>query len=120
MLPPWKERLTYERKNHRHGGSDRRTKDGKEKKPAAPKKVADTGGFCVYLGPTMMGVIQRGTIYRGGRKEVLDSLAPVIEQHPLIASLVVSDETLPADRIKVKTPGNLLYVNYHKLAKGMK
>ena len=86
-----------------------------KKKPAAPKKVADTGGFCVYLGPTMMGVI-----YRGGRKEVLDSLAPVIEQHPLIASLVVSDETLPADRIKVKTPGNLLYVNYHKLAKGMK
>ena len=78
-----------------------------KKKPAAPKKVADTGGFCVYLGPTMMGVIQRGTIYRGGRKEVLDSLAPVIEQHP-------------ADRIKVKTPGNLLYVNYHKLAKGMK
>ena len=54
------------------------------------------------------------------KKEVLDSLAPVIEQHPLIASLVVSDETLPADRIKVKTPGNLLYVNYHKLAKGMK
>ena len=53
-----------------------------KKKPAAPKKVADTGGFCVYLGPTMMGVIQRGTIYRGGRKEVLDSLAPVIEQHP--------------------------------------
>ena len=44
-----------------------------KKKPAAPKKVADTGGFCVYLGPTMMGVIQRGTIYRGGRKEVLDS-----------------------------------------------
>ena len=82
-----------------------------KKKPAAPKKVADTGGFCVYLGPT---------IYRGGRKEVLDFLAPVIEQHPLIASLVVSDETLPADRIKVKTPGNLLYVNYHKLAKGMK
>ena len=30
-----------------------------KKKPAAPKKVADTGGFCVYLGPTMMGVIQR-------------------------------------------------------------
>jgi hypothetical protein len=44
----------------------------------------------------------------------------VIAQYPLIASLVVSDETLPTDRIKVKTPGNLLYVNYHKLAKGMK
>lgn len=106
-------------KNHRHGGSDRRTKDGKEKACRAEEGRRHRR-FCVYLGPTMMGVIQRGTIYRGGRKEVLDSLAPVIEQHPLIASLVVSDETLPADRIKVKTPGNLLYVNYHKLAKGMK
>ena len=86
-----------------------------KKKPAALKKPADSGSFCVYLGPTMMGVIQRGTIYRGGRKEVLDALAPVIAQYPL-----VSDETLPTDRIKVKTPGNLLYVNYHKLAKGMK
>lgn len=91
-----------------------------KKRPAAPKKSAESGGFCVYLGPTLMGVIQRGTIYRGGRREVLDTLTPVIEQHPLIASLVVSDDTLPADRIKVKTPGNLLYVNYHKLAKGMK
>ena len=91
-----------------------------KKRPDAPKKSAESGGFCVYLGPTLMGVIQRGTIYRGGRREVLDTLTPVIEQHPLIASLVVSDDTLPADRIKVKTPGNLLYVNYHKLAKGMK
>lgn len=91
-----------------------------KKHPAAQKKSAESGGFCVYLGPTMMGVIQRGTIYRGGRREVLDAIAPVIEQHPLIASLVVSDDTLPADRIKVKTPGNLLYVNYHKLAKGTK
>ena len=40
-----------------------------KKKPAALKKPADSGSFCVYLGPTMMGVIQRGTIYRGGRKE---------------------------------------------------
>ena len=91
-----------------------------KKKPAAPKKVADTGGFCVYLGPTMMGVIQRGTIYRGSRQEVLDAIAPAIEKHPLIATLVVSDTTLPEDRIKVKTPGNLLYVNYHKLAAGKK
>ena len=45
-----------------------------KKKPAAPKKVADTGGFCVYLGPTMMGVIQRGTavpsIAAAGRKSL--------------------------------------------------
>lgn len=91
-----------------------------KKKPAASKQTAEAPGFCVYLGPTMMGVIQRGTIYRGSREDVLASLSKVIEQHPLIASLVVSADTLPADRIKVKTPGNLLYVNYHKLASGKK
>ena len=26
-----------------------------KKKPAALKKPADSGSFCVYLGPTMMG-----------------------------------------------------------------
>ena len=78
------------------------------------------GGLMLLNLMERLRIAMLSTIYRGGRKEVLDSLAPVIEQHPLIASLVVSDETLPADRIKVKTPGNLLYVNYHKLAKGMK
>lgn len=91
-----------------------------KKKSAAQKQTAKADSFCVYLGPTMMGVIQRGTIYRGSRADVLSSLAPVIEQHPLVASLVVSEDTLPVDRIKVKTPGNLLYVNYHKLASGKK
>lgn len=91
-----------------------------KKKAAAQKQTAEASGFCVYLGPTMMGVIQRGTIYPGSRKDILASLAPAIEKHPLIESLVVSDDTLPVDRIKVKTPGNLLYVNYHKLASGKK
>lgn len=91
-----------------------------KKKSAAQKQPAKVDGFCVYLGPTVMGVIQRGTIYRGSRQEVLDALAPAIEKYPLIASLVVGDATLPEDRIKVKTPGNLLYVNYHKLAAGKK
>ena len=32
-----------------------------KKKPAAPKKVADTGGFCVYLGPTTKGTPDSAT-----------------------------------------------------------
>ena len=43
-----------------------------------------------------------------------------MDARPLIAQLVVDGETLPVDRIKVKTPGNLLYVTYHKLAAGKK
>lgn len=51
---------------------------------------------------------------------MLKELAPALERHPLIASLVVTSDTLPVDRIKVKTAGNLLNVNYKKLASGRK
>ena len=55
-----------------------------------------------------------------GKAAVLKELAPALERHPLIASLVVTSDTLPVDRIKVKTAGNLLNVNYKKLASGRK
>lgn len=84
---------------------------------AETKKKADGKpvGFCVYIGPSISGVIQSGTIYPGNRKAVIASLAERIEKYPQIASLVVGEDTLPTDRTKVKTPGNLLYVKYHEL-----
>lgn len=90
------------------------------KKNEGKKAVANSGSFCVYLGPSIMGVIQRGTIYNGSKKATLSALSDVIEKFPLVKSLIVSDKTLADDRIKVKTPGNLLYVNYHKLISGEK
>lgn len=83
-------------------------------------KATDTGGFCMYLGPTIIGVVQNGTIYQGSKKTVLKELADAIETYPLIASLVISDKTLSEDRVKIKTPGNALYANYRKLASGNK
>lgn len=88
----------------------------------ATRKAESTAkaGFCVYLGPTIIGVIQHGAILHGTKQEALSFVAPAVEKRPLIASLIVSSTTLAEDRIKVKTPGNLLYVNYHKLAAGKK
>lgn len=84
----------------------------------AEQTPTNKSGFCVYLGPTITNTIQNGTVLRGTKKEVLSSLAVVVEKYPLVASLIVTGDALPAERIKVKTPGNLLYVNYHKLAAG--
>ena len=84
------------------------------------KSDGRAAGFCVYLGPSIRGVIQSGTVYPGGRAAVLEELSPALERYPLIASLVVTSDTLPQDRIKVKTAGNLLNVNYKKLASGRK
>ena len=78
----------------------------------------DDTGFCVYLGPTIHGVIQSGTVYSGTRKTAETALASAIGKYPLIAKLIVTDKTLAEDRVKVKTAGNALNVFYRKLASG--
>lgn len=82
------------------------------------EKVKDPVSFCVYIGPSIRGVIQNGTIVHGSRADVEKSLASGIEKYPLIAKLIVTDLTLAEDRIKVKTAGNMLNVYYKKLASG--
>lgn len=90
----------------------------KVKKISSAQNTADNGGFCVYLGPTITGVIQSGTVYSGTKTDVLNKISAAVNKYPLISSLVVTGKTLSEDRIKVKTPGNILYVNYKKLMLG--
>lgn len=89
-------------------------------KQTAQKSQPNGAGFCVYIGPTILGVIQNGTVIRGSKEDAVAAVAPAVEKYPLVRSLIVPGDTLGADRIKVNTPGNLLYVNYHKLASGNK
>ena len=85
----------------------------------AKKPVEKSAGFCVYIGPTIPGVIQSGHVFDCSRAKVLNGeIANIVEKRPLVASLLVDGLTLAVDRIKVKTPGNLLFVNYKKLASG--
>lgn len=74
-----------------------------------PQTMTVEDAFCVYLGPTIVGVIQYGTIYMGSKEQALKTAAAAIEKYPLIARLIVTSKTLAQDRIKIKTPGNLLY-----------
>jgi len=52
--------------------------------PVAEKASEKTAGFCVYIGPTIIGVVQRGTVYRGDKPEVLALLKDAVEKYPLI------------------------------------
>lgn len=90
--------------------------------PQNQKPDGSAPGFCVYIGPSIQGVIQSGAVYPGTKEQTLaaPSVAFALARHPLIASLIVEGNTLAEDRIKVKTAGNLLYVNYKKLASGKK
>lgn len=80
--------------------------------------VGEPVSFCVYIGPSIRGVIQSGTIYGKTLKETKVFLATAIEKYPLIAKLISTDKTFAEDRIKVKTAGNLLNVYYKKLSSG--
>ncbi len=74
--------------------------------------------ICVYIGPTIVGFIQKGTIYRGSKEEILTRplVIRAIEKQPLIASLIIPSEELPQANIKITTPGNVLYNNYCTIA----
>lgn len=73
-------------------------------------------GFYCYVGPSIMGVIQHGTIYMGSRRKAMAEAAEAIEKNPVIKTLIVSGDRLPEVRVKVKTPGNALYKNYQRAA----
>lgn len=80
------------------------------------RREVNKSGFYCYIGPNLKGLLQTGTFFRGTREEAYASAAKAIEAHPEVKSLIISGDALPAARIRVKTPGNILYVNFNKLA----
>lgn len=86
----------------------------------AKEPVGHADELFVYIGPNIHGVIQSGMVLDGVREAALASISLAVEKHPLVAALVVPARTLAEDRIKVRTPGNLLHVNYAKLVAGLK
>jgi len=77
----------------------------------------NNSGFYIYIGPTIRGVIHNGDIYRGTRAEAMEKAAGAIEKYRLVKALIVSGDAFPVARMRVKTPGNAFYVNYHKLSR---
>lgn len=77
-------------------------------------------GFYIYLGPTIRGLIQANTIYRGDRAHALAEAKEAIEKYPLIKTLIVPGDYLPVARLRIKTPGNALHANYVKLVEQVK
>lgn len=92
-----------------------------ETAPAAGRRSAKkpegcAAGFYCYIGPNLKKLIQTGTVYRGTREDALARAAEAIKAEPLVKTLIVSGDALPAALVRVKTPGNALYTSYRKLA----
>lgn len=82
-------------------------------------ELSESAGFCMYIGPTIVGVIQNGTIYQGNKKQVIASpvLAFAMEKYPLAADLLIDGKKLSESRQLLKQPGNLLHDKYKRLQK---
>ncbi len=91
-----------------------------EKTPAKKEAPKDEASFFMYLGPTILGVIQSASIYTGTRKGVEKLLSDTIEKYPRIKALLVSDKTIAEDRFNVNKPGTRLYAEYHRLVNELK
>ena len=85
----------------------------------AKTNAVKSAGFSAYIGPSIVGVIQTATIYPVGKADALKlpEVQMALEKAPGIAELLVDGTTLPADNIKVKTPGEPLYKAYRALLK---
>lgn len=87
-------------------------------KTEAPAEEKAKAGFCQYLGPTLVGVIQKGTIYEGEKAAVLKlpAVKLALEKCPAIADLVIPGDMLPEAIRKVQDPGDDLHRKYKKIA----
>ncbi len=70
----------------------------------------------VYVGPSISGTIQNGSIYFGTRKQVLDKLANALEKYPKIKHLVVLDTAIIETKAKIKAGNNTAANAYKALA----
>lgn len=80
------------------------------------KKSAPAAGFCCYIGPSILGVVQQNSIIDGSVEEARAAYADAIKKYPLISRMIVDGNVLAASLSDVKTPGTLLYTTYRKLA----
>lgn len=85
---------------------------------SVPGEKPASSGFCVYIGPTIRSALQKGTILKGSKEEVLcnEAVKSALEKYPLISSLIIPGHSLSESLIKITTPGNYLYENYRKLS----
>lgn len=79
------------------------------------KNPVDENGIYVYIGPSIRGIVQTGSIFRGSREDVELKLSSAIDKYPKIKRLLVKDVDLADARAKIQTSGNGLNTAYNAL-----
>lgn len=72
--------------------------------------------FSVYVGPTIPGVVQEGTIFPEPREETARKFAERFPDRPGLLPLIVDSDALARALADVKKPGTALGHSYKKAA----
>ena len=78
--------------------------------------------FSAYIGPTVTGLIQTGTIYDVSKTAVLQrpDVVRAVRRFPMIEDLIVTGDNLALARKQIKISGTLLHHRYEQMLSGMK
>lgn len=90
--------------------SSKNTKKRTKTEPPKPE-----AGVFIYVGPTIRGVIQEGTVYAGTRADVLSRVSAAVDAIPGVADLIVPAENVSAVRHQIKHGTNLYSIAYRKV-----
>jgi hypothetical protein len=85
--------------------------------PAAPKEPVKTAGYCIYVGPSLRGIIQTRTIIAGSKEEAIKRLdiAMAIKQRPAIKEFIVDGLNYHETMAQINVMGSDLYKKYRGL-----
>ena len=70
----------------------------------------------VYIGPTVRGVLQSGTVYRGKKSDIIGKIA---EKYPQIERLTVKSSELAEARRKIQNGEGIIALAYKTLSEKM-
>lgn len=95
---------------------------GTTEEETAEETEVSSDGLCMYIGPSITGVIQRSTIYQGSAAYALENDAALklaVSKFELIAELVVDvdGDSLIDGMKEARTKGTDLFKAYKKLRK---
>lgn len=86
------------------------------------KEQAEKPAFSAYIGPTVSGLIQTGTIYDVSKAAALQrpDVVRAVQRYPVITDLIVTGDNLATARKNIKKSGTLLHHRYEQMLSDMK
>lgn len=82
----------------------------------AKKSHAPATGVYVYLGPSIRGMIQKGTIFRGTKDEIVKRFSHAEQLLSDIEHLIVPDKDVASVKSQIDKGGNPYSYAYRRLS----